>query len=110
MRSRFSALRLLRRRRCPQHEVAGVEIFQPLALDAGFGVDQLRGDAARLPNLRRASEHIAHAQLAADPLYIDSLAFVGEPRTAGDHEEPEDTGQAGNDVLDHAVGAHALER
>jgi hypothetical protein len=53
---------------------------------------------------------IAHAQLAADPLHIDSLAPAGEPRIAGDQEEPEDTEQAGNDVLDHAVGAHALER
>jgi hypothetical protein len=88
-------------------------------VQAGLGLDQLRGDADPLAQLaHRPSEHIAHAQLVADPLHIDSLALVGEARIAGDHEEPSDAGQTGDDVLDHAVGeifllgvgAHVLER
>src|SRR5882762_4062911 len=34
----------------------------------------------------------------------------GATRPPARLEEPEDTGQAGNDVLDDSVGAHALER
>jgi hypothetical protein len=34
----------------------------------------------------------------------------GATRPPARLEEPEDTGQAGNDILDDAVGAHALER
>src|SRR6516164_4314267 len=83
-----------------------------------LSLDQLRGDADPLASLaHRASEHIAHAQLATDPLHIDSLALVGEARIAGDHEEPADARQAGDDVLNHTVGeifllgvgAHVLE-
>ena len=58
---------------------------------AGFGLDQLRGDADPAAALaHRAFEHIAHAQFAPDLLHIDGLALVGEARIAGDHEQPAD--------------------
>ena len=91
----------------------------PPDMHAGLGFDQLRGDADPFACLaHRPSEHIERAQLAADSLHIDSLALRGEARIAGDHEEPADAAQAGDDVLDHpvgeifllGVGAQALER
>ncbi len=65
-----------------------------------------------------ALEHVAHAELAADLLHVDGPALVGEARVAGDHEQPADARQRGDDVLDDAVGevlllrvaAHVLER
>ena len=55
-------------------------------------VDQLRGNAhASARSAHRAFEDIAHAQFAADLLYVDGLAFVRQARIAGDHEEPADT-------------------
>src|SRR6516225_5763475 len=73
-------------------------------MHTGLDLDQLRGDADSLAKLaHRASEHIAHAQLAADPFHIDGAAPVGEARIAGDHKQPADAGQAGDDVLDHSV-------
>jgi hypothetical protein len=88
-------------------------------MHAVLGLDQLRCDANPVVRLAdRALEHIAHAQFAAYPLHLDSLALVGEARIASDYEEPADAGQAGDNVLDHAVGeifllgvaAHVLER
>src|SRR5262249_35453653 len=66
--------------------------------------DQLPGDPHPVPGLAyRAFEHIPHAQLAADLLYVDRLALVGEARITGDDEEPADAGERRNDLLDHAV-------
>ena len=77
------------------------------------------GDAQAVARLAHAPfQNIAHAEFAPDLPDIDGLALVGEARIAGDHEQPFDPRQAGDDVLDHAVGeifllriaAHVLER
>jgi hypothetical protein len=67
-------------------------------------IDQLSGDAHPRSRLaHRAFEHIAHAELATDLLHVNRLALVGKGRYAGDHEEPADAGERGDDLLDHAV-------
>jgi hypothetical protein len=72
---------------------------------AGASVDQLLGDPHPVPGCaNRPFEHIANAELAPDLLHIDGLPFVGEARIAGDDEEPADTGERRDDLLDHAVG------
>src|SRR4051795_10131328 len=49
-------------------------------------INQLRADTDLVPSLaHRAFEHIAHAQLAADPFYINGLPLVCEARIARDH-------------------------
>ena len=54
-------------------------------------IDQLRGDAHPTSGLAHAAfEHVANAELAADLLHIDGLAFVGKARSAGDDEKPAD--------------------
>ena len=86
---------------------------------AGFGFDQLRGDAQPGARLAHAAlQHVAHAEFAPDLPDVDRLALVGEARIARDHEQPLDARQAGDDVLDHPVdeifllriAAHVLER
>src|SRR5262249_1092707 len=95
-----------------------VETVSP-EMRSGFGLDQLRGDPDAARGLtHRAFKHIPHAQFAADLLYVDGLAFVGEARIAGDDKEPADAGERRDDLLDHPVGevflfrvaAHILER
>ena len=70
-----------------------------------FRLDHLGGDTHPASILADAALHqITHAQFATDPLHVDGRSLVGEPRMAGDDEQPFDAGQSGNDVLDHAVG------
>src|SRR6202040_1950191 len=77
-------------------EAAGPE------MRAGQGIDQLPGDAHLRSRLaHRAFEDIAHAELAADLLYVDRLAFISEARVAGDDEQPADPGERGDYLLDH---------
>jgi hypothetical protein len=65
----------------------------------------------RVPRLApRAFEDIAHTQLTPDLLHVDQLAFVSKTRIAGDHEEPADSRERGDDFLDHAVGEILLLR
>ena len=72
---------------------------------AGRGLDQLRGDAHSIGGLAHATlQHIAHAELASDLLHIDAAALISEAQIAGDHEEPSDAAERGDDLLDHAVG------
>src|ERR1700682_3019131 len=72
---------------------------------AGGRVNQLAGDPHPVPGFaHRAFQNIADAKLDPDLLYIDGLPFVGEARIAGDHEEPADAGERGDDLLDHAIG------
>jgi len=74
-------------------------------------IDQLRGNshpASRFAH--RAFEHIADAEFAADLFHIDRLTLVRKARIAGDHEEPADAGERGDDLLDHAVGEVLLLR
>src|SRR5882724_4275163 len=87
-------------------------------LGAAERVDQLCGDAHPTACFaHRSFEDIANAQFAPDLLHVDGLAFAGEARIAGDDEEPADTGECRDDLLDHSVGeifllrvaAHVLE-
>jgi len=52
-----------------------------------LGFNQLRCDADAVAGFAQtALEHIAHAELAPDPLHIDGAALVGERGVAGDDE------------------------
>jgi hypothetical protein len=71
---------------------------------AGHRVDQLPGNTDPIATLaHRAFEHITDAQLAADLLHVNRLTLVRKTRIAGDDEQPADTGERGDDLLDHAV-------
>ena len=64
-----------------------VEAFGP-DMGAGFGIDQLGGNAETISRLAHAAfKHIARAKLASDLLHIDLLALVGERRVACDHRK-----------------------
>ena len=83
---------------------AAFEAFRP-QMRPGGGIDQLSGDAHPVRGLAHAAfQHVAHAQLAADLLYVHRAALVGEARIARDHEQPANARQRGDDVLHHAVG------
>jgi hypothetical protein len=72
---------------------------------AGLRLDQLGGDAHPVAALADAAfEYIAYAEVAADLLHVGRLALVSKGRVAGDHEQPADAGEGGDDLLDHAVG------
>jgi hypothetical protein len=72
---------------------------------AGLRLDQLTGDAQAVRRLAdTALEDVAHAELTPGLLQVHRSALVGEARIAGDHEEPLDAREAGDDVLGHAVG------
>ena len=66
----------------------------------------------------RAFEHVTDPEFAADLLYVDRPALVGEARIAGDDEQPANAAQRGDDVLHHPISeilllriaAHVLER
>jgi hypothetical protein len=88
-------------------------------MSAALGFDELAADTKAVSGLAHAPfQHIAHPELAPDLLHINGLAFVDEARIAGDHEQPVDAREAGDDILDHPVGeillarvaAHVLER
>src|ERR1700730_16351569 len=57
-----------------------------------------------------AFEDVAHAQLHADLLDVDSLSFVGEGRMAGDHWKGSPAGEHRDNVLGDAVGKIFLLR
>ena len=82
-------------------------------------INELSGNANAITCLADAAlQHVANAKLAADPLDIDSLAFVGETCITGDDEQRFRTRQSRDDVFHHAVGeifllgvsAHVLKR
>lgn len=76
---------------------------------AVLGVDELAGDAHAAAHLAHAAfQHVAHAEFAPDLLHIHRAALVGEARVPRDDEQPADARQAGDDVLDHAVGEIVL--
>src|SRR5439155_537520 len=94
-------------------------IFVGPNVRAGLSLDELSRDAQAIAAFAQAAlEHVANAELAPDLLDVDDLALVGEARIPRDHEQPIDPRQAGDDILDHAVGeilllgiaAHVLER
>ena len=77
----------------------------------GLCNEQLPGDTHPAAAFAHAAfEDIAHAQFAADLLYVDRLALVGEARIAGDDKEPADAREGGDDLLDHAIGEIVLLR
>ena len=108
------------------HTILQIEYVLDLALETfgpdvrrRRGVDELPGDADPRPRPAHAAfQHVTHAKLAADLLHVDGAALVGEGRVARDDEYVPVAGQAGDDVLHHAVGeivligirAHVLER
>ena len=95
-----------------------VEMFGP-EVAAGGGVVELRRDAhaVAVPS-HAAFEHVAYPELRGDLLQVHRFALVGEGRVAGDHEEPAQFRQRGDDVLADSVGeillfpvaAHVVER
>ena len=85
----------------------------------GCGLYQLGGDPDATASLADGTfKDVADAQFATDPLHIWRLALVGKARIPGDDEEPADTGQRRDDLLDDAIReifliritAHILER
>src|SRR5262245_28810998 len=67
------------------------------------GIDQLGGDAypsAGPPH--RTFQDIADAQFAADPFHIDGLTHVRKTGLAGDYDQPADSAERSNDLLDHS--------
>ncbi len=89
---------------------SAVEAVRP-EMRAGGGVDELTGDPQAVARLANAAfQHVAHAEFAADLLYVDGAALVGEARIPRDHEELPEPRQRRNDVLDHAVGEVFLLR
>src|ERR1700749_2972080 len=81
-------------------------------------IDKLSTDAGPLPRLsNRTFQYIADTEFAPDLFHIDGLPLVREARIAGDHKEPLDPRQCGDDFVDHAVdeilllkvAAHILE-
>src|SRR6516164_4792716 len=78
-----------------------VEVVGP-EMRAGYGVDQLSGDANPLTRSANASfQNISDTEFPSDLLHVDGLTFVSEARIAGDHEEPADAGERRDDLLDH---------
>ena len=78
---------------------------------AGRQVVELRGDAHAVARLAHAAfQDIGDAELRADLLHTDGLAFVDEGRIARDHQEPAQPGERGDDVLADAVGEILLLR
>ena len=76
---------------------------------AAPGVDQLAGDAQPPAGRAHAAlQHVAHAEVARDLAHVDRAALVGEGRVAGDHEQPAQPGERGDDVLGDAVGEIVL--
>ena len=82
-------------------------------------VDQLGGDAHPVAALAHAAfQHILHAELLGHLAHVGRRALVGKARIAGDHKEPVEPRQRGDDVLGDAVGEifllgiarHVLER
>ena len=74
-------------------------------MHAGPGLDKLCGNAHAVARLaHRAFEHVANTELAADLLQVDRLALIRKARIAGDHKEPANAAERGDDLLDHAVG------
>ena len=87
-----------------------VVAFGPVVA-AGRGVDKLRADAqSRAGAAYAAFEHVTHAELARDLFHVDRAVLVDEGRVAGDHEQPVDAGEPGDQILGQAVGEMLLIR
>src|SRR5215472_15241455 len=77
-----------------------VEVFGPEMSVSGC-VKQLRGNADTISSLaNRALQHIQNPKFSADLFHVHCSTLVGEARIAGDHKEPADARQCGNDLFD----------
>src|SRR6476620_5525961 len=82
--------------------------FSPL-VDAGSRIDKLRIDTHPLSRPANAAlQDVADAELAGDLLHVDRSILVGECGVAGDHEQPPDARELGDQILGNAVGEVAL--
>jgi hypothetical protein len=88
----------------------GLETVRP-KVRAAFGVDQLRVYANLIArSLYAAFDDIADDKLAADLLYVDGLALVGEGGAAGDYEASLDAREIGRQIVGDRVGEILLLR
>src|SRR5262249_14393934 len=103
---------------CEDVGKVAIESVSP-EVSASRGVDELAGDPDPVARLAYTSlDHVVNAKLAADLLYVDRLAFVGESRISGDDVQLLEFGEVGDDVLSDAIGkilllgvsAHIVER
>jgi AraC-like DNA-binding protein len=93
-------------------EIAHVAI-EPLGpeMRVGLGIDQLGVDAKLVAGPADAAfQDVAHTQLAADLLCIDSLVPIGERGIARDHEHVREPREIGRQILGHPVGEILLLR
>jgi hypothetical protein len=73
-------------------------------MPAGFSVNELRIHAHALSRLADAPfEHIAHAELAPDPLHVYWLALESEGGVARDHERLRQPRQLGGQIFCQAI-------
>ncbi len=88
-------------------------------MEAGQGVDELRGHAHALAFASHAAlEHVAHAEFPAYPAHVEVLALVRERRGARGHAQPRQLGQVTGEFLAETVtevgglarGTHVGER
>src|SRR5215470_14212582 len=67
-------------------------------------IKQLRGYADAVSSLANgALQHIHDPKFFADLFHVHRPTLVGEARIPGDHEEPTDARQRGDDLLDLAI-------
>lgn len=73
-------------------------------MPAGFSVNELRIHAHALSRLADAPfEHIAHAEIASDPLHVNRLALESEGGVARDHEQLGQPRQLGGQIFCQAI-------
>ena len=80
-------------------------------MPAGGGINQLRRDPYLVFGLTYAAfQHVPHAHLPTDVLYLDGFALVRERRVAGDDKEAGDAGEVAGEVFSDAVAEIVLFR
>ena len=88
----------------------GVELIRP-KMSARHRVNKLGVDPHARPALLRAPlQHVAHAELPADLLYVHRLAAIGEGRRARDDETARQPRQAGGQFFSQNVAKIILAR
>src|SRR5260370_20366110 len=74
-----------------------------------FSLDELGSNADPIGGLAEAAfEHITHAEISADLLHIDRLAFIGKRRVPGDDEQRGIMRKSGDDVFGYTIGDELL--
>src|SRR5580704_1399905 len=78
---------------------------------AGLSVDELGIHPHLIAAVLFAPlQHIAHAEVSADLLYVQGLALVGEGRAARDYKRAADPREAGGQFLSEDIGEVILRR